>query len=137
MAMISLLCISIGASLSMRWNVFVIFPVIGAALAIVVVVGVARGDGAGWLAVEMAVIIVCLELGYAARLVVYLLADAIRALTAMVIRPLKAIQNRMDSAIPHSGPGRRYRAMSRGRFPTPWSAGTSRESTGVGIRLPK
>ena len=70
MAMISLLCISIGALLSTRWNVFVIFPVIGAALVIVVVVGVARGDSAGWLAVEMAVIIVCLELGYAARLVV-------------------------------------------------------------------
>jgi hypothetical protein len=113
MAMISLLCISIGALLSTRWNVFVIFPVIGAALVIVVVVGVARGDSAGWLAVEMAVIIVCLQLGYAARLVVYVLADAIRALMAMVVRSLKAIRNRTNSAIPHSRPGRRYRTMWR------------------------
>jgi hypothetical protein len=79
MLMISLLCISIGAVLSTRWNVFVIFPAIGAALVIVTVVGVARGDSAGWLAVEMAVIIVCLQLGYAAKLVVYVLDDAIHA----------------------------------------------------------
>jgi hypothetical protein len=96
--MISLLCISIGALLSTRWNVFVIVPVIGAALVIVAVVGVARGDRAGWLAVEMALIIVCLELGSMARLVVYVLADAIRALTAIVIRPISRQYNQITKA---------------------------------------
>jgi hypothetical protein len=113
-AMILLLCISIGAVLSTRWNVFVMFPVIGAALVIVAMVGVARGDSAGWLAVEMAVIIVCLELGYMARLVVYVLADAIRALTAIVVRPL----------------GRQYNQITKARSGVPriWGAVTDRKA---------
>jgi hypothetical protein len=82
LAIIALLSFSIGALLALRWSVLVLVPAIGAALMIVVSIGVARGEGAGALALDMTVTVSCMEAGYIGRLVVYALVDAARVAIA-------------------------------------------------------
>jgi hypothetical protein len=64
------------ALLALRWGVLVLAPAIGFALVIVVLVGVARGEDAGSLAIDMMVTITCMEAGYIGRLVAYAVIDA-------------------------------------------------------------
>jgi hypothetical protein len=54
----------VGAVLGVRFKVFVLVPVICAALAIVVVDGIARGDGLWRLSVAMVVVVTSGQLGY-------------------------------------------------------------------------
>jgi hypothetical protein len=80
---IALLSLLIGALLALRWSVLVLLPAIGAALVLVASLGVARGEGAGALAIDLLVTVTCMEAGYIARLVAYALTDAVRvAVTA-------------------------------------------------------
>jgi hypothetical protein len=84
LGIIALLSFLIGALLALRWSVLVLFPAIGAALVLVVLLGVARGEGAGSLAIDLLVTMTCMEAGYIARLVAYALVDVARvALTAI------------------------------------------------------
>jgi hypothetical protein len=86
MAIIAFISILIGALLALRWNVLVLVPAIGAAVPLVVLIGVARGEGAGLLAVDVMVAATCIEVGYIARPVVRVLMDATRAaITAATI----------------------------------------------------
>jgi hypothetical protein len=78
MGIIALLGFFVGALLAMRWNLLVLVPVIGAALPLVALVGIARGEGAGSLAVDMLVTVTCIEAGYIARLIAFGLVDATR-----------------------------------------------------------
>jgi hypothetical protein len=79
MMIIGLLGLLAGAFLALRWNVLVLVPAIGIALPLVALIGIARGEGAGSLALDMLVAITCIEAGYVARLFAYVLADATRA----------------------------------------------------------
>jgi hypothetical protein len=84
LGIIALLSFLMGALLALRWSVLALLPAIGAALALVVLLSVARGEGAGSLAIDLLVTVTCMEAGYIARLVAYALADVARvAVTAM------------------------------------------------------
>jgi hypothetical protein len=83
MALIALLSFSAGVLLALRSNVLVLLAAVVAVLPLVVLVGIARGEGAGSLAVDMMVTVTCIEGGYIIRLIAYGLADAARlAVTA-------------------------------------------------------
>jgi hypothetical protein len=92
MAIIALLGLSVGAFLALRWNVLVLVPAIGIALPLVALIGIARGEGAGSLALDMLVAVTCIEAGYIARLLAGVFADAARA----VMKP--AIVNKASAA---------------------------------------
>jgi hypothetical protein len=76
MAIIALLGLSVGVSLAARWNVLVLIPAIGIALSLVALIGIARGEGAGALALDMLIAVTCIEAGYIVRLLAYIFADA-------------------------------------------------------------
>ena len=78
MGIIALLGFLVGALLALRWNLLALVPVIGAALPLVALIGIARGEGAGSLAVDMLVTVTCIEAGFVARLIAYGLVDAMR-----------------------------------------------------------
>jgi hypothetical protein len=78
MGIIALLGFLVGALLALRWNLLALVPVIGAALPLVALIGIARGEGAGSIAVDMLVTLTCIEAGYIARLIAYGLVDATR-----------------------------------------------------------
>jgi len=71
--------ILVGAVLGLRFKVLVLVPVICVALAIVLVDGIARGDGLWWLALAMIVITTSLQLGYILGNVVRFAMGAARA----------------------------------------------------------
>jgi hypothetical protein len=71
--------ILVGAVLGLRFKVLVLVPVICVALAIVLVDGIARGDGLWWLALAMVVIATSLQLGYILGIVVRFVLGAVRA----------------------------------------------------------
>jgi hypothetical protein len=72
----ALLSFLIGALSALRGNVLVLVPVIATAVLIVALIGIARGEDAGSLAVDMMVSVTCIEAGYIAKLVAYALVDA-------------------------------------------------------------
>jgi hypothetical protein len=72
----------------------VLVPAIGFALGIVVLVGVARGEGAGSLAIGMMVTITCMEAGYVGRLVGYALIDAAGVAIKIATRVRAALRER-------------------------------------------
>jgi hypothetical protein len=78
LGIIALLSFLIGALLALRWSVLVLLQAIGAALVLVALLGVARGEGAGALAIDLLVTVTCMEAGYIARLVACALLDAAR-----------------------------------------------------------
>jgi hypothetical protein len=78
LGIIALLSFLMGALLALRWSVLALLPAIGAALVLVVLLSVARGEGAGSLAIDLLVTVTCMEAGYIARLVAYALADVAR-----------------------------------------------------------
>ena len=83
LGIIALLSFLIGALLALRWSVLVLLPAIGTALVLVALLGAARGETAGSLAIELLVTVTCMETGYVARLIAYALVDAARvAVTA-------------------------------------------------------
>jgi hypothetical protein len=94
----------IGALLASRWKVLVLVPAIGAALPLVVLIGIARGEGAGALAADMAVTVASIEAGYIAALVANVLLDAARTAVMMAI-----VDGSVDRLTPASraAPGRR------------------------------
>jgi len=95
MVILALLSFLIGALLELRWNVFVLFLVLGVALPVVALIGIANGEGAGSIAVDMVVAIICIEVGYMARLIVSVLVNVTRV----------AIVNMMRPSYPPPGPG--------------------------------
>jgi hypothetical protein len=78
MGIIALLGLLVGALLALRWNLLVLVPVIGAALPLVALIGIARHESAGSVAFDMMVTVTCIEAGYIARLIAYGLVDAMR-----------------------------------------------------------
>jgi hypothetical protein len=88
MGIIALLGFLVGALLALRWNLLVLVPVIGTALPLVALIGIARGEGAGSVAVDMMVTVTCIEAGFIAKLIAYGLVDATRlaVLTASKMR---------------------------------------------------
>jgi len=78
LAIIALLNFLVGALLALRWSVLVLLPAIGAALVLVALLGIARGEGAGALAIDLLVTVTCMEAGYVARLVADALVEAAR-----------------------------------------------------------
>jgi hypothetical protein len=97
MVLIACLGLLLGALLALRWNVLVLVPAIGIALPLVASVGIARGESAGSLALDMLVTITCIEAGYIARLFATVLADA----TLAVMKPTianKTIVNKTSTA---------------------------------------
>jgi hypothetical protein len=56
--------ILVGVVLGLRFNLFILVPTIGLALTMVVVTGMARGDGAWSLVATMIVVTTFLQLGY-------------------------------------------------------------------------
>jgi hypothetical protein len=85
MALIALLSFSAGVLLALRWNVLVLLAAVAAVLPPVALIGIARGVGAGSLAVDMLVAVTFIEIGYIARLVAYIFVDAARAVTRTAI----------------------------------------------------
>jgi hypothetical protein len=79
MSIIALLGLFAGILLALRWNVLVLIPAIGTALPLVALIGVARGEGVGSLALEMLVAVTCIEAGYVARMLVDVFAEVTRA----------------------------------------------------------
>jgi hypothetical protein len=69
----------LGAVLGLRFKVLVLVPVICAALPIVVVAGIARGEGLWRLALAMIVVATSLQLGYILGIVVRFVLGAARA----------------------------------------------------------
>jgi len=94
LAIIASLSFLLGAVLALRWSVLVLAPAIGAALVIVALAGLARGEGAGSLAIEMMVTITCMEAGYVGRLVGYALIDAAGAAAMTATRLWVALRDR-------------------------------------------
>jgi hypothetical protein len=90
-ASLSFLC---GALLALRWSVLVLAPAIGFALVIVALVGLARGEDAGTLAIDMMVTITCMEAGYIGRLVGYALIDAAGVAITTATRVWVALRER-------------------------------------------
>ena len=86
MTIIALLSALIGALLAVRWSVFLLVPIIGVALPLVALIGIAQGESAGSLAVDMLITVTGLEAGYAAGLVMSVLADATRIAVMTVIK---------------------------------------------------
>jgi hypothetical protein len=78
MTIIASLGLLAGILLSLRWNVLVLVPAIGITLPVVALIGLARGEGAGSLALDMLVAVTCIEAGYVARMVVQVFAHATR-----------------------------------------------------------
>jgi hypothetical protein len=85
MVLIALLSFLIGALLALRWNVLVLLEAVGAALPLVALIGSARGDDAGSLALDMLITVTFIETGYIAKLVAYVLADAAGAAMRIAI----------------------------------------------------
>jgi hypothetical protein len=100
LAFIASLSFLVGALLALRWNVLVLVPAIGAALLIVALIGAARGEDAGSLAVEMMVTVTCIEAGYVARLIAYALADASRIAIAAATAVRLALRERSSPSLP-------------------------------------
>jgi hypothetical protein len=94
----------IGALLALRWNVLVLVPVVGAALPLVALIDIARGEGAGTLAADMVVTVICIEAGYIAALFANVLVDATRIAFMMTL--LDKGVDRLTPA-PRTAPGRR------------------------------
>lgn len=99
LATIALLSFLVGALLALRWSVLVLAPAIGAALVIVTLIGVARGEDAGSLAIDMMVTITCMEAGYIARLIAYALVDAARVAIMAAIRMRLALIGRSSPSL--------------------------------------
>jgi xanthosine utilization system XapX-like protein len=89
MVIITLLKFLIGALVGLRWDIFVLVSVVGDTLAIVALIGIAGGEDASSIAVDMVVTAVCIEAGFMARLFVEMLADATRATIVKVTRALR------------------------------------------------
>jgi len=70
MVFIILLGVLVGAVLGLRFTMLVLVPVTCVALGIALVDGIARGDGAWWLAFTMIMISIALQLGYIFGIVV-------------------------------------------------------------------
>jgi hypothetical protein len=87
MALIALLSFSAGALLALRWDVLVLLATVGAMLPLVALIGIARGEGAGSLALDMLVAVTFIETGYIARLGAFVFADAVRAVMKTAIAP--------------------------------------------------
>jgi hypothetical protein len=85
MVLITMLSFSAGISLALRWNVLVLLAAVVAVLPLVAVIGLARGEDAGLLAVDMLVAVTFIEVGYVARLVAYVFVAAARAATRTAI----------------------------------------------------
>jgi hypothetical protein len=85
MVLIALLSFLIGAFLALRWNVLVLLVAVGATLPLVALIGSARGDDAGSLALDMLVAVTFIEAGYIAKLVAYVYVDAARAVMRAAI----------------------------------------------------
>jgi hypothetical protein len=85
MALIALLSFSAGILLALRWNVLVLLAAVAAVLPAVALIGIAHGEDAGSLAVDMLVAVTFIEIGYIARLVAYIFVDAARAATRTAI----------------------------------------------------
>jgi hypothetical protein len=100
MGIIALLSFLIGALLALRWSVLVLAPAIGTAVIIVVLIGVARGEDAGALAVDMTVTVTCIEAGYIARLIVHALLDAARVAITAADRVRIALVGRPPRSLP-------------------------------------
>ena len=97
LATIALFSFLIGALLALRWSVLVLAPAIGLALVIVAVVGVARREDAGSLAIDMMVTITCMEAGYIGRLVGYALFDAAGVAIMTATRVRAALRERASA----------------------------------------
>jgi hypothetical protein len=93
MAIIAMLSFLIGALLALRWDVFVLVSVVGDGLPLVALIGIARGEDASTIAVDMVVAVICIEAGFMARLLVGMLADV-----AKVMRALRLVTIRAPSA---------------------------------------
>ena len=94
LAIIASVSFLIGALLALRWSVLVLAPAIGLALVIVALVGLARGEDAGALAIDVMVTITCMEAGYIGRLVAYALIDASRVAITTATRARAALRER-------------------------------------------
>jgi len=81
----------------LRWSVRGLAPAIGLALVIVAVVGVARREDAGSLAIDMMVTITCMEAGYIGRLVGYALFDAAGVAIMTATRVRAALRERASA----------------------------------------
>jgi hypothetical protein len=90
--------------LALRWNVLVLVPVIGAALPLVALIDIARGEGAGALAADMVVTVICIEAGYIAALFAIVLVDAARIAIMMSV-----VDKGVDhlTPAPRTAPGQR------------------------------
>ena len=97
LAIIASLSFLFGALLALRWSVLVLAPAIGLALVIVAVVGVARREDAGSLAIDMMVTITCMEAGYIGRLVGYALFDAAGVAIMTATRVRAALRERASA----------------------------------------
>ena len=64
MIMLMVTGILVGAVLGLRFKVLVVVPVICVELAIVLVDGIARGNGAWWTALAMIAIVISTQVGY-------------------------------------------------------------------------
>jgi len=91
MVIIAFLGVLIGALLALRWNVLVLVPAVCAALPLVALIGITRGDSAGWLAVDMVVTVTCIEGGYIAGLVTSVLVGAARIAVITTIKTRTAV----------------------------------------------
>jgi hypothetical protein len=100
MGIIALLGFLVGALLALRWNLFVLVPVIGTALPMVALIGIARGEGAGSVAVDMLVTITCIEAGFVVRLIAYGLVDATRLVVTTASKMRIAVMSQFSPSLP-------------------------------------
>jgi hypothetical protein len=58
----------VGALLGLRFNVFILVPVVGFAFIFIAVTGISGGASMGWAAVAMVIFANCAQLGYIAAI---------------------------------------------------------------------
>jgi hypothetical protein len=94
MVILIMIGILVGAVLGLRFKVLVLVPVVCGALAVVVVNGIARGDGLWQLVLAMTVIAISLQLGYVLGIVVRFVMVAARPNHGRVTMPTSAGMSR-------------------------------------------
>jgi len=94
MVMLMMIGILVGTVLGLRFKVLILVPVVCGALPIVVVSGIARGEGLWRLALSMIVIAMSLQLGYVLGIVARFVMVAARPNHGRVAMPTSAGMSR-------------------------------------------
>jgi hypothetical protein len=87
MALLSIVCIIIGALLGLRFRVLVLVPATAICIFLVLLVGLSSGAGAGWSVIEAVIAAALLQVGYLGGVATgFFVAEADRPNTAMIPR---------------------------------------------------